>query len=125
MVSLLVFIGIVSAILFIVSLLAIPFLVAKIPVDYFDENRVDWNPQPTIKTRLIKVLKNIVGIIVLIAGVIMLVTPGQGLLSILLGIVLIDFPNKRHWERRIISNDKVLSTLNWLREKRGAPPFKL
>lgn len=125
MLSILIIIGIISAILFIVSLVAMPFLVAKIPVDYFDENKIDWQQQANWKSNVLRSLKNVAGVIILIAGVIMLVTPGQGILSILLGIMLIDFPNKRYWERRLVNNPNVLSTLNWMRTKVGAEPLKL
>ena len=125
LVSFLIVIGIVSTLLFIVSLIAIPFLVPKIPVDYFDEPIVDWRGETTWKTHLISIGKNCLGGLVLLAGIIMLATPGQGILTILLGLMLIDFPNKRHWERRIASQPQVLKSLNWLREKRGAPPLNL
>ncbi len=123
--NLLIIIGVVSAFLFVVSLIAIPFLVAKIPVDYFSDKPVEWQRETTWKTVCIRILKNTAGALILLAGVIMLATPGQGILTILLGIILIDFPNKRYWEKRFISQPQVLKSINWLREKRSAAPLIL
>jgi hypothetical protein len=53
----------------------------------------------------------------------MLVLPGQGVLTILLGIALLDLPGKRHLERRLIALPTVLRTINKLREKFGRPPL--
>ena len=55
----------------------------------------------------------------------MLLTPGQGLLSILVGIMLMDLPGKYKVERAIIRKEKVLSTINWLRAKAHRPPLQV
>jgi hypothetical protein len=53
------------------------------------------------------------------------VLPGQGLLTILIALILLDFPGKRSLERRIIARPKVLRAVNGLRTKAGRPPLHL
>ena len=69
------------------------------------------------------VVRNAVGWIFVVAGVAMLVLPGQGLLSILAGLVLIDFPGKHRFERRLLESSRVRRAMNWLRRRAGKPPF--
>ena len=59
----------------------------------------------------------------LLAGIAMLVLPGQGVLTMLIGISLIDFPGKHTLEARMISQPLVLQTINKVREKFGRSPL--
>lgn len=54
----------------------------------------------------------------------MLVTPGQGIVTIVLGLFLMEFPGKRKLEVKLIHNDVTFKTLNWLRDKANKPPLK-
>jgi hypothetical protein len=69
--------------------------------------------------------KNALGAVFVLAGIAMLVLPGQGLLTILIGLLLVDFPGKRKLERRLIGRPRLLKFVNGMREKRGRPPFDL
>lgn len=71
------------------------------------------------------VLKNVLGAIFLTLGVGMLVLPGQGLLTILIGLSLVDFPGKYRLERYLVTRSPVLRSLNWLRRRTGKPPFRV
>ena len=53
----------------------------------------------------------------------MLFTPGQGILSILMGLSLLNVPGKRSMERRIVGNPVVLRTLNAVRARAGRQPL--
>jgi hypothetical protein len=55
----------------------------------------------------------------------MLVLPGQGVLTVLIGVTLLDFPGKQRLEARIVGHRRVLGKVNSLREKFGKPPFKI
>ena len=68
-------------------------------------------------------MRNLLGWMFVVAGVAMLVLPGQGLLSILAGLVLVDFPGKRRFERRLLTSHVVRDAMNWLRRRAGRPPF--
>jgi len=120
--------GISSIVIFVVSLATLPWLVAQIPENYFCHNRrtpTVWKKRhPAIRIILL-ILKNLLGIVLLVGGFIMLFIPGQGLLTMIMGIVLLDYPGKYALERKVASISAIHSGLNWLREKRHAPPLIL
>ena len=55
----------------------------------------------------------------------MLVTPGQGVLTILVGLLFLDFPGKFALERRLVQMKPVLAAIVWVRTKAGRPPLEL
>ena len=69
---------------------------------------------------MVLVVRNVLGWMFVLAGIAMLVLPGQGLLSIIAGLVLIDFPGKRRFERRLLASHVVRDAMNWLR-RQGRP----
>jgi hypothetical protein len=114
-----------SIIFFVGSLIAIPFILVRLPTDFFDI-RV---PRPWMEDHhpVLRVLghlvKNAVGGIFLFAGFLMLFLPGQGILTMLIGISMLDFPGKRNVEAKLIGQPAVLNTINGMREKFGKPPL--
>lgn len=118
-------IAIFSLLVFVGSLVAIPFILVRLPVDYFDI-RVPryWmkNRHPALRA-VGMVVKNILGVLFMLAGLAMLVLPGQGLLTLLIGISLADFPGKRRLEAGIVGQPAVLSVINALRNKFGRAPL--
>ncbi len=117
-----------SLLLFIVSLAVIPWLVTKIPADYFQPHyraKLHSAVHRSAAARCLAVIKNLLGAALVCLGVIMLVTPGQGLLTILIGLILIDFPGKYALEQRLVAMPSVLNSLNWIRAKAGKPPLSL
>lgn len=110
---------------FIGSLIAIPFILVRLPPHYFDERHPrTWmeNHHPVLRlTGLI--LKNMVGLVFLLAGFAMLFLPGQGILTMLIGVSLMDFPGKRRLERKLIGQPAVLKTINAVRAKFDHPPL--
>ena len=114
-----------SVIGFVASLIAIPFILVRLPPHYFDERHPrTWMEDHHPVLRLVgHVIKNAVGVVLLLAGFAMLFLPGQGILTILIGISLVDFPRKRHLEAKLISLPTVLNTINGLRERFGQPPL--
>lgn len=125
---LLLILGIVSVVGFLATLIIIPWIVLKIPADYFSSPRrvslVSSDTHPSLKI-IVLVAKNLFGIAVVLLGIGMLVLPGQGLLTILVGVVLIDFPGKYKFQRWLISREPVLRSANWLREKGDKDPLKI
>jgi len=115
-------IGTISFLLLVTSVLAAPWILAKLPANYFS------TPQAigpgTIRSVLVSTIRTMLGIIVIITGIVMMVTPGPGLVCLVLGMVLCEFPGKHRLLRNIIRRPSVLSTLNWLRRKADKPPFE-
>ena len=119
-----VWVGIVSFVVFVASLLLTPILLGKIPQDYFvhtNQHKVEINHFGHL---IIVVIRSLVGFVLLIAGIIMLVTPGQGIISILLGLFLMEFPGKRKLELKLINHEPTFKALNWLRGKANKDPFE-
>jgi hypothetical protein len=85
-----------------------------------------WRRHPALRITLL-VLKNLLGIVVLPLGIVMSLplVPGPGLVFILLGLSLLDFPGKRALERSLIRRPFVLRMLNNMRFKFGRPPFEV
>lgn len=116
-----------SVVGFVGSLIGIPWVLVRLPADYFD-TRVPrrWmaGRHPVLRSVGLA-LKNIIGVVFLLAGIAMLVLPGQGVLTILIGISLIDFPGKHRLEARLVSQRMVLSAINNVRQRFGRPPLVL
>lgn len=121
-------VGAVSFIVFIGTLVAIPILIIHIPADYFTRRKKSLRslPQGHLAVRLIVlVLKNLAGIIFILAGIMMLALPGQGVITFLIGLMLMNFPGKRDLELRIIEQQSVLHAINWMRLRARKPALKL
>jgi len=68
-------------------------------------------------------LKNILGSILLLTGFIMLFTPGPGLICMLVGLMIINYPGKYRLERWLIHRPLILQAVNAMRKKRSQPPL--
>lgn len=119
-------IAIASVVSFVAGLFAVPWVLARIPSDYFITHREylsRWKVRrPVLRLALI-LLRNLIGIVLALLGVLMLVTPGQGVITLLLGISLTTFPGKRRLELSLLRRPGVLRTINWLREKSHRQPL--
>ena len=105
------------------------FVLMKIPATYFCASRPRdfWIDQhPVIRWTGI-VIKNVAGAFAVALGILLSLpgVPGPGLITILFGITLLDFPGKRKLERWLISRPPLLRSINRLRAKRGRPPLVL
>ncbi|MCH9671248.1 MAG: PGPGW domain-containing protein [Gammaproteobacteria bacterium] len=116
-------VAIASGLTFVASLVALPVLIARLPDDYYIRRPVaaplsglGW---------LRKAVLNVVGCLLVLAGLAMLVLPGQGILTIVIGLACMDFPGKRRLERRIVSNPKVLAAANWIRARAQRAPLRV
>jgi len=119
------FLFLLSIVSFVGSVIAIPWILIRLPQDYFCESHPrTWLKDRHPVLRLIALaLKNFVGWILLLGGIAMLVLPGQGLLTILIGVSLMDFPGKRAIERKLVSRPLVLQAINRIRERFDRPPL--
>jgi hypothetical protein len=117
-----------SVLMFVGSITLIPWLVIRIPADYFlrQQHYVDrWKPRHPALRIVVLAIKNCMGGLLVLAGLIMLVTPGQGVLTILVGLLLVDFPGKFALERWLIALPPVFRAVNWVRAKATRPPLEL
>ena len=125
--EILITIGLVSAVVFFASLVSLPWLVAMIPTDYFmskKRQRSPWKEKFPAIWLFMFIGKNIIGYLMLFAGALMLFLPGQGLLTMVAGLLMVDYPGKFSLERRIALTPSILSKLNWFRSKAKKPPLQ-
>ena len=119
-------VGILSLMMFVGTLGALALIVVKLPQDHFVVRRK--RPLIPIQHRAGRVgyrlFKNGVGIFFILAGLIMLVLPGQGLVALLVGMSLTDFPGRDRLVGAIMRQKRVLGSANWLRAKFDRPPLK-
>jgi hypothetical protein len=119
--------GALSLLTFVGTLILIPLLVIRLPVDYFrrDRHQPQSHPRPHAVLHVSGLLvKNLLGFVFIVAGLIMLVLPGQGVLTILIGLTLMNFPGKHALERRIVQQPAVLRAINWIRAKAHQPALE-
>ena len=106
------------------TLIAVPLILLRLPEDYFsypDRHRVSWASRNRVLRIPFFLAKNILGVILVSAGILMLALPGQGILTIIVGLVLMEFPGKYRAERWVINRPSVLRAINWIRAKAGKP----
>jgi hypothetical protein len=120
--------GLLSIVLFVGTILIFPVVIIFLPRDYFvraDREPAHQKRQHPLVWWTLTVLKNIVGFVLVLAGLAMLVLPGQGLLTILLGVTLMDFPGKYTLERKLVGKASIARALNRIRRNAGRPSLVL
>ena len=115
----------ISALTFVVSIVAVPWMLVRIPARYFMSTRHEhpWADRHPLIRHSFVIGKNLLGIIFVILGLLMLILPGQGILTILAGLVLLDFPGKERVLLWTISRPMVLKSVNWIRAKSNHEPL--
>lgn len=122
--TLLAWMGALGLLLIIASLVAIPLIVAYIPKDYF----VQLERGPLCRgpfRQSCRVLKNLLGAVLILFGILMLVLPGQGILTMLIGLSLIEFPGKRQLLIRLVRVKRVRKSIAWIRHRAKQPDLTI
>jgi hypothetical protein len=117
-----------SVIVFVASLVGIPLLVARIRPAYFTYDKRPpsrWADQHPLLRLSLRIGKNVLGSVFMAAGLAMLVLPGQGLLTLLVGFLMLDFPGKYRFEKWLVARRYVLRPINWLRKRAGRDPLQI
>ncbi len=112
-----------SVALAVVSALAVPWLLVRIPADYFAGEK-----RPRASTHLsffLRVLRNLAGVVLLLLGLLMLVLPGQGLLTMVVGLLFLDFPGKYRLLRRLLRTPSLRAFIARVRARAGRAPLEL
>ena len=110
-----------------VSFAAIAVVMVKVPPSYFSINhsREFMTGRHWFVRSGALILKNLLGLVLIVLGVLLSLpgVPGQGILTILLGLIMLDIPGKRPLEAKIIQQPRVLAAVNDLRSRYGQPPL--
>ena len=110
------------------NLALVSFILVRLPADYFQEKHTEFMADKPAALRWAAMIgKNALGVLLVVLGILLSIpgVPGQGLLTILLGIMLLDFPGRRNLERKLVSRPSVLNSINKLRRKFDKPALKL
>ena len=120
-----VWLAVISAVMLAASALLIPWFVARLPADYFarDDHPMAWADAHPLLRVLLTIGKNLLGLVLIALGVLMLVLPGQGILTIVAGIALVDFPGRHRLVQWIVARETVMNALNWVRRRAKQPEF--
>lgn len=110
--------GIFSVLAVLASVVLVPRFLAQLPRDY-----LKLDEAPGSHSLPLRILRNALGIVLVLLGIAMLLLPGQGLLTLLVGVLLVDFPGKHALVVRSLSRPKVLAIVNKLRAHHGAQPL--
>ena len=112
---------------FAVSSAVAAFILVKMPANYFHSSHGReflTGSHPTLRWAGV-IVKNFVGVVLVILGVVMTVAPGPGVVTILLGVTLLDFPGKRRLELKLVSRPAVRHAIDRIRARFGRPPLLL
>ena len=115
-----------SLALFVGSLIAMPMLLARLRADYFARPAAGdpgWLHRHPLARIVLLAVKNLLGLVLLAAGLAMMVLPGQGIITILIALTLLNFPGRRRLELSLIRQRHVRSAVDWIRRRAGSPPL--
>jgi hypothetical protein len=111
----------------VVSLAIAALVVVTWPADRFKAgaNAKFLPDHPTPVRVLAHVGKNVLGVVLVLLGLVMALpgVPGQGVLTMIIGLTLVDFPGKVELERRLVRRPFVLRSLNALRRRFHRAPL--
>ena len=109
----------------VMTFILLPFMIVRLPEDYFLETHRPLRVSRFLIVRLlIMAVKNVIGLGFVVLGILMLFVPGQGILTIVVGLTIMNYPGKFKLERWLIMRPRVLPALNWLRRRYGYPPLQ-
>lgn len=108
------------------ALIFVVLFVIQLPEGHFDAKsfRVSFSALST-SDKIKLILKNIFGLLILGLGILLLFLPGQGMITILIGIMLLDIPCMRSLEAKIIRQPKIFENVNRLRVYFRKKPFRI
>jgi hypothetical protein len=117
-----------SLLMFFGTLIAMPWIIVRMSADYFvapDPGVTSWRRQHPVIRWVLRGVKNLLGLIFVLAGIVLSVPliPGQGLLTLLIGLTLLDFPGKRKVELWLIRRPGIRKAIDWIRERAGREPL--
>ena len=122
--SIIFWLGLLSFLIFIFSLVTIKWLVALIPSDYFVSKKdTKFKSEYPFIWLISMIIKNIIGYVLIIGGILMLLLPGQGLFTIFIGLMMSNYPGKYYIEKKFIAIPSILKTINWLRKRSNKEPI--
>jgi hypothetical protein len=117
----------ISVVLGIGSIALVVFVVIRWPPDHFKHHGHGHGPGEEPRHWLASIGKNVAGALLILLGLVMALPgiPGQGFLTMIVGLTMLDFPGKRGLERRLIGRPRILRTINRLRARFDRAPLEV
>lgn len=122
--SLLGWLGLFSLLMMAATIVAIPLMIVRLPAGYLKEDQDRLPPIAAAWRWPYLIAKNLAGAVLTLAGLAMLILPGQGLLTLVIGLSLMNFPAKRRLIRRLVGQQRVLRAINRLRARAHKAPLQ-
>ena len=116
----------ISLVLAIGSIALVAFVVVNWAPGHF-KVRAPGTPDPEPPHPVARVAKNVGGVVLILLGFIMALPgiPGQGILTMIVGLTMVEFPGKRGLERRLIGRPHILNAINRLRARFKRAPLEM
>ena len=116
----------VSIVSLLIGVLLVPAMIVRIPSDYFlpdSRHAMSKRSRHPAARWLLLAAKNLLGALLLLVGAALLFLPGQGLLTLMAGLMIMNYPGKYSFERWLVRRPHVLAAMNWLRARHGRDPL--
>jgi archaellum biogenesis protein FlaJ (TadC family) len=117
-----------SVVTFFATLALVPLILIRLPEDYFahaSRREIHARLRHPLLRASLALLKNLLGTAFILVGIAMLVLPGQGLLTIIVGLMLTNLPGKYHAMQWALRHALVLRPINWIRARAHRPPMQV
>lgn len=118
--------AVLSVAMFLLGILALRQIVIRLPDDFLtSELRVidRFAPSHPVLWAVYQIGKHLLAFTLIGLGLVMLVTPGQGVLSLVAGLMLLEFPGKHRLVQWLLGRPAVLATVNRIRQRAGKLPL--
>lgn len=119
----------ISVLSFVASIVVTGMVLVRLPADYFTRAKrpLPFEGHPRAIRIGARVGYNLVGLLLIFFGILMSLpgVPGQGVLTILLGVMLVDLPGKRRLETAIVRRRFVHGAIDRLRARFHKPPIEV
>jgi hypothetical protein len=115
-----------SAAMFLVVIIVLPLVIVGMRPDYFSAPHREpgpWRRKHRVGGWLVSACKNAAGALFFVAGLIMALAPGPGLLSMFIGLTMMNYPGKYRLERWLVTRGPIWRALAWLRARAHVAPL--
>lgn len=87
-------------------------IIVFLPHDYFDSQQSRSHP-------IVRIIRDVLGFVMILAGVVMIAIPGPGMLTICSGLIVLDGEEKKKLLRKILMRGNLMDLVHRVRERTG------
>lgn len=112
-----------SALMLLGSVWLVWWLIVRMPSDYFQRRNGNPLRDRSLTSLVLFIVRNAMGVVLIVAGCAMLLLPGQGILTLLFGLSLTNFPYRRTLLQWLLRKQSLRRSINWIRLRADKPPL--